>query len=482
MQKEDLRGHVDRVDPFLIAGWALSPSDPSVRPEVRIMQGGEIVVALRPNFPAPRVRSVLGLSQSNAPPLYGWRLWFPLSNGLKPEVPFSIVFAGDGRPLALGNDRKIELMSRIDPDASHELTSETLVFPSVELIGDRIKVWVRVAAPPMSDPPARLALQLNKTEEIFVTRTDEPFLFKKLMYAGSFDFAIEDLFAGSQRAASIALHQTTSNAHQDFHNSLRTLYIPRSLCDRSYARAPVPDVENIHRVSGPTSNANHYLVGGLTTFLQLNAMTSKYFGRAITDFPVVVDWGAGCARVMRHFFESADSIGPSTRSNQRVIGLDIDEKNIDWCRSHMNGLGHYETLGFEGFDLETSSVDLLYGISVVTHLSEFHQHLWLSEIARVLKPGGCAILTTHGEFVVYGEYLSSSMVGIFHPFVDKFGFFDGIPDAALGTNLDTYYRASYHSRGYIKANWKRYLEIVDFVAAANAFRQDFVVLRKRPTR
>jgi SAM-dependent methyltransferase len=240
----------------------------------------------------------------------------------------------------------------------------------------------------------------------------------------------------------------------------------------------VPDPENIHRVSGPSSNATHYLIGGLTTFLQLNAMTMRHFKRPITAFPVVVDWGVGCARVMRHFFESSDIVGGQGNS-QRLVGLDIDEKNIDWCLSHMGGMGEYSTLGFDGFDLETNSVDLVYGISILTHLSEFHQHLWLSEIARILRPGGCAILTTHGEFIVYGEHLTSQSVGIFYPFVDKFGFFDGIPDTALGTNLDTYYRASYHSRDYIRTNWQRYLEIVDFVVAANAFRQDFVVLRKR---
>jgi hypothetical protein len=144
----------------------------------------------------------------------------------------------------------------------------------------------------------------------------------------------------------------------------------------------------------------------------------------------------------------------------------------------MQGLGEYEVLGFDGFRLDACSVDLLYGISVFTHLSEYHRHLWLSEIARVLRPGGCAILTTHGEFVVFGDYASSGSVPISTPFVEKFGFFDGVPDKALGDDMDWYYRTSYHSRRYLNDNWARYLDIVDIIPASNAFRQDFVVLRK----
>lgn len=139
--------------------------------------------------------------------------------------------------------------------------------------------------------------------------------------------------------------------------------------------------------------------------------------------------------------------------------------------------GRYELLGLDGFPIESQSVDLLYGISVLTHLTEFHQHLWLSEIARVMKPGGCVILTIHGEATTYGSYALGGVTGFMVPFVDKFGFFDGIPDGAIGSDRDTYYRSTYHSRGYIRANWSRYLEVLDIIPAANAFRQDFVVLK-----
>ncbi len=131
-------------------------------------------------------------------------------------------------------------------------------------------------------------------------------------------------------------------------------------------------------------------------------------------------------------------------------------------------------LSFKGFDLEDNSVDFLYGISVMTHLTEYHQGLWLKEIARILKPGSVAILTVNGEVVTCQSTLAINL-----PFVEQFGFFDGFSDSALGAEKSNYYRATYHDRLYINQVWSDYFEIVDIVPACNAFRQDYVILRKQ---
>lgn len=471
-----LRGHVDRSDQFVLAGWALADDDAAARPEIKIVQEGNVILKLRPAFAAPALRGALGLQPASTPPTYAWRLWFPLSNGIKPDVPFQILFADDDKPLTLGLDRKIALHGAMDKDASEELKAETLFFPSFERVDNRLKLWFK-AAGPAGRPPAK-TMQLTGPDRSFALGlTDAPFLFDKPVYAGHAEINLEQVFSESQ-SWSLAPALANESGSMGFHNSLRRLSIPISVLSAEHRLAPIPGAENIHRVSGLTSDAVQYMVGGHTTFLQLNALTTRYFGKAISEFPVVVDWGVGCARVMRNFFETPASVGVRRNRDQHIIGLDIDQTNIDWCRENMQGLGRYEMLDLDGFRLETASVDLLYGISVLTHLSEFHQHLWLAEVARVLKPGGCAILTTHGEFAIYGDYALTGVVGILTPFVEKFGFFDGIPDNAIGADRDTYYRASYHSRGYLKTNWTRYLSIVDVIPATNAFRQDFVVLRK----
>jgi hypothetical protein len=41
--------------------------------------------------------------------------------------------------------------------------------------------------------------------------------------------------------------------------------------------------------------------------------------------------------------------------------------------------------------------DLVYALSVFTHLDATGQGFWITELSRVLKPGGFLFITTHGE-------------------------------------------------------------------------------------
>ena len=80
------------------------------------------------------------------------------------------------------------------------------------------------------------------------------------------------------------------------------------------------------------------------------------------------------------------------------------------------------------------SFDLVFAISVLTHIPSNLQQPWLTEIRRVLKPGGHALLSVHGasriealpeearrrfeagEHVVVGdEYAGTNLCGSYHP-------------------------------------------------------------------
>ena len=50
-----------------------------------------------------------------------------------------------------------------------------------------------------------------------------------------------------------------------------------------------------------------------------------------------------------------------------------------------------------GVDYPDATFDLIYAFSVFTHLAPAGQTFWIAELTRVLKPGGCLFLTTHGE-------------------------------------------------------------------------------------
>ena len=267
--------------------------------------------------------------------------------------------------------------------------------------------------------------------------------------------------------------QTDGMTHRhSLHESIRTVQIPKSVFASHYLIGPLPGIDNIRRVAGQ-SDQLRYIIGGTTAFMQLNSITEAFFAKSITEFPTVVDWGVGCARVMRHFWELVPQIGLGSSCRQNIIGMDIDRMNVEWCKINMRQ-GEYTLISQEGFNLPNESVDFLYGISVMTHLAEYYQFRWLNEIRRVLRPRGCAVLTVHGERTYYNNPQSLAL-----PFAEQFGFFDGIADPALGSDYDRYYRSSYHARKYIMDKWSNGFDVLDIIPASNAFLQDFVVLRRQ---
>ena len=99
----------------------------------------------------------------------------------------------------------------------------------------------------------------------------------------------------------------------------------------------------------------------------------------------ILDFGCGCGRTLRHF--AGTSVG----------GCDVDPEAIAWLRKHVAA----DRFVLSRFDpplpWPDATFDLIYSVSVFTHLNEASQHGWLLEIARILKPGGGALLTVQSE-------------------------------------------------------------------------------------
>jgi SAM-dependent methyltransferase len=106
----------------------------------------------------------------------------------------------------------------------------------------------------------------------------------------------------------------------------------------------------------------------------------------------VLEWGCGPGRILQHM--------PSLLgSSAQAFGSDYNPATIDWCQGHLptlecrlNGLA--PPLAFS-----TGSLDVVYAISVFTHLSERLHVAWIDELMRVLRPGGLLMVTLHGHAV-----------------------------------------------------------------------------------
>lgn len=469
-----LMGHVDRADSLAILGWALDLDDLAAPPLVRVIQRGEVVAATRPRLPVPGLHRRLGLRDARHPPLHGWQITLPLAGGIAPDLPFDLTLRADGRPMQGGAGLVIRPLAAMDAEAAADLAATPMVQIGFGIEGEAVQVTARAL---QTAPPQPLTLLVGNQPPRLLERMEVPAAppFHRPGIAFRCTIPRARLERHARAALPVRLHYPGDEAETPaaFHHRLRTLWLPRDLFTRAEGGLPLPPEDGMRRIGGPEISAPLYRVGGLSCFLQLDALARRHAGRRLTQFPHVVDWGTGCARVLRHFAESAGPLGLPQAMRQRLTGLDIDPVNIDWCREALPDLAGWGVLRPEGFDLPPASVDLLFGISVMTHLTEHDQQRWLAEIRRVLRPGGLAILTVHGEAALFRDPASLAL-----PFVERFGSFDGIADPALGPERARHYRASYQARGYLREAWSRHLEILEIIPAANGFLQDYVALRR----
>jgi len=134
-------------------------------------------------------------------------------------------------------------------------------------------------------------------------------------------------------------------------------------------------------------NYERYYNGGLDTAKWLSEHFSKHI--ELKDLKIL-DWGCGPGRVIRHM---PDVIG----NNCSYYGTDYNSDSIEWCSKNLPKISfNTNTLSAE-LPYEDNSFNVLYGISIFTHLSEDMHYQWYKELYRVLKPGGIMFLTTHGD-------------------------------------------------------------------------------------
>jgi SAM-dependent methyltransferase len=179
----------------------------------------------------------------------------------------------------------------------------------------------------------------------------------------------------------------------------------------------------------------------------------------------VLDFGCGTGRALRHFLDLA----PGTE----LWGSEIDARCIEWNQEHLGQAASF-FLNDEvpPLDFPTGKFDLVYALSVFTHLST-HWAGWLLELHRVLAPGGLLVATIMSEGMgerVAGEPWDERNVGM--------AVYEEGQDWELGGPMVL------HSPWWIEEHWGRLFEIERLMPAgfhaneASEGNQGVVVMRK----
>jgi SAM-dependent methyltransferase len=173
----------------------------------------------------------------------------------------------------------------------------------------------------------------------------------------------------------------------------------------------------------------------------------------------VLDFGCGVGRVLRHF-------APQT-AEAEFWGADIHEPSIRWLAENSAGIfGAVKTESFPSLPFPANHFDLIYSISVFTHVYENWAE-WLAEIRRVLVPGGLLVSTFHNR-VAY-EYLLRKQ---FHE-ADV-----GMEVHSKDAPWDLGGPQVFHSKWWIMENWDKFLPVQYLVTEGLVNWQSVAVMQK----
>jgi len=211
------------------------------------------------------------------------------------------------------------------------------------------------------------------------------------------------------------------------------------------------------------------------SYLHVGKLTAATLAQCLGNHGVVLknldilDFGCGAGRVAVELKKLTQSC--------RLFGCDIDAEAITWAHNNLVGTGCFEVNSATPPTAYADDFfDVAYSVSVFTHLDEQAQESWLGELARIVKPGGTVIATTHGRLALASctssELQALRSRGIAFR-VDRKGRFklDGLPD---------FYQTTFHAREYVARTWSKFFEVVDQIEGGLFEHQDLIVLRRRP--
>jgi SAM-dependent methyltransferase len=152
---------------------------------------------------------------------------------------------------------------------------------------------------------------------------------------------------------------------------------------------PVPPARLRLLVDGRSGDAGRFLAIGSRMAAAIRGAVSAA-GPPPEQMSAILDFGCGCGRVARHW---ANLRGPE------IHACDYNPELVEWCRANLPFLQADPNALVTPAPYVAGSFDLIYALSVFSHLDEQLQAAWVAEFHRLLRPGGLLILSVLGDSV-----------------------------------------------------------------------------------
>lgn len=203
-----------------------------------------------------------------------------------------------------------------------------------------------------------------------------------------------------------------------------------------------------------------YKEDGSNTAIEILEWTSKY-----KQPRKVLEWGCGVSRVIRHIPDYAGK-------DCQVYGVDINDEMINWNAKNIAGVKFEKNNYNPPLSFPDNQFDLIFALSVFTHIEPEVQNLWVKEIHRVAGVNGIFLFTTHGK--MYESHLNEKAA---EELKSKGAFLQ--PYKQKGHRMMT----TYNSYENFKTSIEPYFEILEYYDGEKfpekAGRQDLWIVKKR---
>ena len=191
-------------------------------------------------------------------------------------------------------------------------------------------------------------------------------------------------------------------------------------------RNPLPPASAMFLVQG-NYDAGYYVSNGRAAFDTVWETLQKSWVD-VYQMHRVLDFGCGCGRVLRHWKPYSASFD--------LHGTDYNAELVYWAQSTCRHATVRQNALAPPFAYADNHFDLIYALSVFTHLTVDLQDAWMAECRRILRPGGMLLFTTHGDYsvpfmpeahvsdykggkvvVIDADHAGENVCAAFHPFV-----------------------------------------------------------------
>jgi len=215
---------------------------------------------------------------------------------------------------------------------------------------------------------------------------------------------------------------------------------------------PIPPASLRARVH-TLPDAKSFLEVGRRCVSDLESALAQTDNRPLESFTSVLDFGCGCGRTLRWL--------DGLTANAQLAGTDIDGECVTWCLANIPFAHFTRNELLPPLEFTNEKFDLVYALSVFTHLTESAQDAWLAELKRVTSPGAVLLLSIHGP------HTWPSLPARYRRQVEQEGFLwvDATENA-------------YHSAAYVRERWSAQFDVQDVIPRAVVGYQDLVVARR----